>query len=237
MKVLLHGLEGPLEGKNYPAGIMVGNAEQSDEWIAAIASYIRVGLTNEVSLVRPEEVAAVRKKTQTVQGPYTYGELTASTPQVLPLEDSWKLTASHTAPTRIGGTASPRSAFNFEGWTTGEIQEPGMWFQIALPGEENLTEIHFNAPPIRKGWGPDAPAPIQTFPRGYRLELSRDGKEWKEVAAGNPDSQEVQIVFPPTPARFIRITQTASPEVSPDEIPWSMRQMKVYAYPVGSAAK
>lgn len=234
MKVLLRGLEGPLEGKTYPAGIMVGNSEQSDDWIAAIASYIRVGLTNEASLVRPEEVAAVRKKTSGDEGPYTYSQLMATTPQVLPLTNSWKLTASHTAPTRIGGTSSPRSAFNFEGWTTGEIQQPGMWFQIELPAAENLTELHFNAPPIRKGWGPDAPAPIQTFPRGYRLELSGDGTQWKEVASGNPETQEVQISFPPTRARFIRITQTATPEISPDEIPWSMRQMKVYAYPVRS---
>jgi mono/diheme cytochrome c family protein len=234
-KVILRGLEGPLDGRTYPAGIMVGNSEQSDDWIAAIASYIRVGLTNEASMVRPEEVARIRENTAGHTKPYTFGELMASVPQVLPLGDSWKLTASHTVPTRIGGTASPRSAFNFEGWSTGEHQQPGMWFQIEFPVTATLTELHFNAPPIRKGWGADAPAPIQTYPRGYKLEVSTDGTTWQEVASGQPDNQEVKMVFEPASAKFIKITQTGTPEDSPDEIPWSMRQMKIYGYSEGNA--
>lgn len=51
IKTVLRGLEGPIEGKTYPGGIMVGMEEQSDEWIAAITSYIRLNLTNEASLV------------------------------------------------------------------------------------------------------------------------------------------------------------------------------------------
>ena len=236
IKAIMHGLEGPLDGKSYPAGIMVGNKEQSDEWIAAISSYIRLGLTNEASLVDEQQVAKVREQTKGKEGPYTFEDLMASVPQVLPPENSWKLSASHTAPTRIGGTASPRAAFNFEGWTTGEQQKPGMWFQVELPGRHELAEIHFNAPPIRKGWGPDAPDPIQTYPRAYKLELSDDGKSWQEVAAGQPASQEVKIVFPPVRARFIRITETGTPEDSPDVIPWSMRQLRIYGYPTKQEA-
>ncbi len=231
IKAIMHGMEGPLDGKTYPAGIMVGNKEQSDEWIAAISSYIRLGLTNEASLVGEQEVARVREQTNAQERPYTFESLMASVPQVLPPDNSWKLSASHTAPTRIGGTASPHAAFNFEGWTTGELQKPGMWFRVELPSQQELAEIHFNAPPIRKGWGPDAPEPIQTYPRAYILELSVDGKSWEEVAAGQPGNQEVQIIFPPTRARFIRITQTGTPEDSPDEIPWSMRQLRIYGYP------
>lgn len=231
IKAIMHGMEGPLDGKTYPAGIMVGNKEQTDEWIAAISSYIRLGLTNEASLVSEQEVAKVREQTKAKDGPYTFESLMASVPQVLPPANSWELSASHTAPTRIGGTASPRSAFNFEGWTTGEIQKPGMWFQVELPSQQELAEIHFNAPPIRKGWGPDAPEPIQTYPRVYILELSVDGNSWQQVATGQPGNQEVRIIFPPTRARFIRITQTGTPEDSPDAIPWSMRQLRIYGYP------
>jgi hypothetical protein len=111
-----------------------------------------------------------------------------------------------------------------------------MWFQIELPGVASITEIHFNAPPIRKGWGADAPAPIQTYPRGYILEVSADGSVWREVASGQPENQEVQIVFEPTNAKYIRITQTGTPDASPDEIPWSMRQMKIYGYSADKAA-
>jgi hypothetical protein len=37
-------------------------------------------------------------------------------------------------------------------------------------------------------------------------------------------------VFKSAGARFIRITQTGRPEDSPDEIPWTMRQLKIYGY-------
>ena len=37
IKTIMHGLTGPINGKTYPGGVMVGNKEQSDEWIAAIA--------------------------------------------------------------------------------------------------------------------------------------------------------------------------------------------------------
>jgi mono/diheme cytochrome c family protein len=229
-KVIMRGLEGPLDGKTYPAGIMVANSEQSDDWIASIASFIRLGLTNEASMVSPEDVAAVRARTEGQTSPYKFGSLMASVPQALPPGDDWKITASHSAPTRIGGTASPKGAFNFEGWTTGEQQKTGMWYQIEFPKTLLVTELHFNAPPVRKGWGPNAPDPIQTYPRSYKLEVSSDQKSWKQVAAGACEDQDVMIVFEPVEGRFLKITLTGEAEISEDEIPWSMRQLKVYGY-------
>jgi hypothetical protein len=65
--------------------------------------------------------------------------------------------------------------------------------------------------------------------------VSTDGTTWQEVASGQPDNQEVKMVFEPASAKFIKITQTGTPEDSPDEIPWSMRQMKIYGYSEGNA--
>ena len=163
---------------------MVGNKEQSDEWIAAIASFIRMNLSNDASFVTAEEVADVRKSTEGQDGPYRYETLLQSVPQVLIPRHEWRVTASHTAPTRIGGTASPLSAFNFEGWTTGDRQEKGMWFQVELEKPTTLTEIQFQSPPIRKGWGPEAPPPIQTYPRAYEIQVSMDGEQWKPSCCG-----------------------------------------------------
>ncbi|WP_339665636.1 DUF7133 domain-containing protein, partial [Maribacter arcticus] len=80
IKTILHGLEGPLDGKTYAAGIMVGNKEQSDDWVAAIASYIRNNLSNEASTVTSEYVAEVRSKTLDQKGTYRYNELIQSVP-------------------------------------------------------------------------------------------------------------------------------------------------------------
>ena len=227
IKTLLYGLEGPIEGQTYPGAIMVGMGEQSDEWISDIASYIRMNLTNEAGMVTPEEVATVRAKNSTKEGRYQYTELIASVPQVLLASEAWKVTASHTEATRIGGTGAPSSAFNFEGWTTGATQKKGMWFQIEFPKAVGITEIHFNAPPKRRGSWRDNIPPYQTYPRAYEVQVSNDGQKWDTVTEGEASNEDVAIAFGPVQAKYVRITQTGS-LAEEGEIPWSMRQMKIY---------
>ncbi|UWX55384.1 discoidin domain-containing protein [Maribacter litopenaei] len=227
----MHGLEGPLEGKTYPAGIMVGNEEQSDEWIAAIVSYIRTNLSNEGTLVTADDVKKVRDKTTGKDAPYTYEELVHSVPQILIPNEGWKITASHSVPTRIGGRASPNSAFNFEGWSTGGNQEKDMWYQIEFPEIMNISELHYNATPISRGWRPDAPPPLHTYPRGYIPETSTDGNSWKEIKNGKGEQADVSLVFEPIETKFVRMKLTENFGSQEDhEIPWSMRQMKIYGY-------
>jgi len=229
IKTVMHGMEGPLDGKKFPAGIMVGNKEQSDEWIAAITSYIRTNLSNDATMITAEDVAQVRSKTKNREGAYKYEELMHSVPQILFPQEEWKITASHSVPTRIGGRASSASAFNFEGWSTGGNQKKGMWFQIEFPGQMNISELHFNATPISRGWRPDAPPPLQTFPRGYVLEASKDGNTWKEIERNRGNHADISIVFDPVQTKFLRMTLLEDFGPQEDlEIPWSMRQMKIY---------
>lgn len=229
IKTIMHGLEGPLEGKTYPAGIMVGNKEQSDEWIAAIVSYIRTNLSNKATMVTAEDVAQVRAQTAEQEGTYQYDELVKSVPQEIIPNEQWKTTASHTVPTRIGGTNAPSSAFNFEGWSTGENQKNGMWFQIELPVMTSLSELHFTSPPKSRGWSPDAPPPIQTYPRAYVFESSVDGKSWTKLATEKGNQAEIILRFKPTSVKFLRMTLME--DVNPEEdleIPWVMKQMKIF---------
>jgi mono/diheme cytochrome c family protein/glucose/arabinose dehydrogenase len=229
IKTIMHGLKGPLNGKTYPAGIMVGNKEQSDEWIASIASYLRTNLSNEATMVMPEEVTQIRSKTKNRQGPYHYEELMNSVPEVMMPSEAWKITASHSVPTRIGGTASPSSAFNFEGWSTGVNQQKGMWFQIELPEISNISELHFVSPPKSRGWSPDAPLPWQTFPRAFILETSEDGKNWKTLIKEVGSKSRVELSFEPTKAKFLRITQQADIKYEEgEESPWAMKEMKLF---------
>ncbi len=227
---VLHGLKGPIDGKTYAGGIMVGMEEQSDDWIAAVTSYIRYHLENGAGAVSPEAVAKIREKTKGFEGPYDYETLMEVVPQqLLPLPE-WKVRASHTAPARIGGTASPASAFNFEGWTTGEQQRKGMWFEVGFPRKVILQEVHFNSPSIRNGRGPEAPPPTQTFPRKYQVLVSADNTAWEVVAEGGATSEDVVITFDPVEARYLKILLPSVPEAT-GEFPWSMRQMTFYGWP------
>lgn len=230
IKTVMHGMTGPIEGKTFPGGVMVGMKEQSDEWIASISSFIRMNFTNEASFVSAEEVKKVRESTANRTTPYTYEELMTEVPQILVLQKDWKVTASHSASARIGGTASPLSAFNFEGWTTGENQAKGMWFQIELPKMTTISEIHFVSPPIRRGWRPDAPPPIHTYPRSYEIRVSLDGQNWDNtIASGQCDDPENHISFYPVDAKYLRISQTADVQPEGDiMVPWSMKELKIY---------
>lgn len=155
----------------------------------------------------------------------------ASIPQPLQPNEDWQVTASHTAPARIGGTASTLSAFNFEGWTTGKTQEKGMWFQIELPKPSKLTEVHFTSQPISRSWRPGSPPPIQTFPRNYSVQVSMDGKSWdKTVAQGECNEPANTISFYPVEAKYLKIIQTGELNEEEEKAPWRMKELKLFGY-------
>ncbi|HEX6924132.1 MAG TPA: c-type cytochrome [Longimicrobiaceae bacterium] len=230
IKTLLHGLTGPVGGNTYAGGIMLAMGENDDDWIAAVASYVRRGLGNEASPVTPEEVARVRASSQRTE-PWSYDELVASIPTELELDDSWKLSASH-------GTERARGAFNFAGWSTGARQAPGMWFQVELPEPRRLTELQFESPMQRIRREPPAPqageAPqravfVPTGPAKYRVELSLDGRAWTPVAEGEARSVRTRIAFPAQEARFLRIVRTG--EAGDGEAAWTMMGLRLFERP------
>ncbi len=215
-------------------------SNNNDEWIAAAATFIRANFENESSVVTPADVARVRKETSAQSGPYKFNDLWSSIPKVLEPDAKWKMTASHTAETRKGSTASARGAFTFEGWTTGITQQKGMWFQVELPTAATISEIQFKSPPISRGWRPGSPPPIHTYPRGFDLEVSMDGTQWTKViteGAGTGAKNTVRIT--PTKTRFIRMTLTKSESIVHGErrgqpfdfeVAWNMRELKIYGF-------
>jgi mono/diheme cytochrome c family protein len=76
VQIMLHGLKGPIDGVEY-SDMMPSMAGQSDEWIAAVLSYVRNSseLGNNASVITPEEVANVRKNTEIKPGGETMQRL------------------------------------------------------------------------------------------------------------------------------------------------------------------
>lgn len=239
-KVLLRGLTGEIEGKQYAGVIMTPMSQNDDEWIAAVASFIRANFENESSLVRPEDVARLRKETAGQTKAYTFDELWATIPKILESSPDWKVTASNTGEIRKGSTASPKAALTFEGWTTGTTQKEGMWFQIEFPKPTTVSEIQFRSSTVRRGFGKDAPPPLQTHPRQFNVEVSADGKTWKPVLShGEGTGLNTVIRVSPTEGKFVRIILTKSEEIYHGtrmgrpfdyEVVWTMREMKLYGF-------
>ncbi|PLK43258.1 c-type cytochrome [Emticicia sp. TH156] len=236
VRVVLHGMEGAIEGKTYAGGMMASMKEQSDEWVADVISFIRNGLSNDASLISADAVAKIRQKTAGQAGMYQYASLIQSVPRELQQREGWKVTASNTASTRIGGNVSPTTAFTYEGWSTGVKQEKGMWYQIEFPAETAVSEIQFNsAAMVKKGWVPKPNTPfgqrpmVQTHPRVYNVETSSDGVNWQSnLVAGKGNDGDNIIALNPRKAKFIRIKLEQGLEGTEDDIPWTMKQLKIF---------
>ncbi len=95
----------------------------------------------------------------------------------------------------IDGTTSTR-------WTTGAAQAPGQAVTVdmgALITLNNVTTDTAKNTTDEDDW-----------PRGYTLQLSRDGSSWSTVATGAGTKKASTIGFTAQAARYFRLTQTGS---------------------------
>jgi len=211
IKTLLHGLTGSIEGKEYE-GVMIAMNTNDDKWIASVVSYIRNDFGNKGSFVSPELVAQLRKETASRKSNYQYEELISEIPKALFPQETWKVSASSTALQGVGSTKDPAYAFGFKGWKTETPQEPGMWFKIELPKEQNIAELSFESSE-------------NEFPKSFSVSVSPDGKTWRKVGEGKGINKLNTLrLEAQNTTRFIRIQTTLK-----SESPWSMKKLTLYA--------
>ncbi len=244
IKTILHGLTGPVNGTTYTQ-VMVPMGTQRDDWVAAIASYVRNSFGNTASFVSSADVARVRSATATRKASWTVAEIEGALPVPLPAQATWKATASHNS-TIAGG------ALTLAAWTTASPQAADMWWQLELPVAVNLAELHFDAPAGGRGFGmgslgggdgratnatagnagggrgaaPAAPPP-SLAPKTYRVQVSQDGTRWSTppVAEGTGITGQNIAAFKPVSARYIRITQVATDAAAPA---WTMSNVRLF---------
>jgi len=260
IKVLLKGLTGPIEGRTYTE-VMIPMGDNSDAWIAGVATYIRNSFGNAGGVVMPADVARVRAATAARRTAWTVADLEPTLPRMIEPQQ-WKLSASHNA---VQAEAAP----TLRGWTSLQPQEAGMWLQVELPVATTVTEVQFDSTAVagrgggganggRAGAGggrgaagggrgavPDpatptagaapgagaaaaaqAPALPTDYPRGYSVTTSTDGTTWsRPVAQGKGIATRMNIVIPPTRAKFVRITQT---DTTPNAPAWSLSNLRLY---------
>ena len=207
--VVLKGLTGPNGGKNYSAQ-MVPMENNDDQWMADITSYIRNSFGNRSGFVRLPEVAHARAAAKARNTPWTMAELQTILPQAIGNQEHWKVTASHNSRSaRLAIDDDIKTRFD-----TATDQVPGMWYQVELPEETAVMGLQM-----------DAAESANDYPRGYRVELSNDGKSWGQpVATGRGNNPLTEVFFPATKCKFVRITQTGSV----GGLYWSIHELKVF---------
>lgn len=212
IEVLLKGLSGAVEGKTYEAQ-MVSMESNNDEWISAVASYVRNSFGNNASLIRTNDVARLRALFKERQKPWTIDEIQCVVPRFLTNRPNWKVTASHVADRAeraIDGKIETR-------YESGIEQTNGMWFQIELPEETTVSGLYL-----------DAATSPKDYPRRLKVEVSGNGKDWKEcVAKARGNARTTEILFDPLQTKFIRMTQTGSSR----KFYWSIHELQILQPP------
>lgn len=77
VKILLHGLKGPIDGKTYPDVMPALGAANDDTYIASVISFIRNDLGNKAKVVTADDVKKIRAQTQSRTTNWTIAELDA----------------------------------------------------------------------------------------------------------------------------------------------------------------
>ena len=212
VRTVLHGLQGPLDGKTYP-GQMLPLGANDDEWIASVSTYVRNSFGNKGGPITKEFVAGIRKESADRLLPWTEAELEELEPPLMPDRTKWRLTASHGSE-KLSGCIDGNGKSRYD---TGASQIPGMWVQVELPSVSKVNRIQL-----------DSKSSSRDYPRGYLLESSIDGEKWSEpLATGFGKHPMTDISFPTTEAKFLKITQTG--KVS--GLYWSIHEMQIFGKP------
>ena len=245
IKVLLHGLTGPVDGKTYTE-VMIPMGSNTDQWIADVASYVRGNFGNTAPPVTAADVARVRTATAARRTSWTLAELAGTVPTLLEPAATWRVTASHApeaAPRAFGLTVTGVPG---QGWTTTVPQAAGMYLQVELPSIAQVSEIQLDTPTPMAGRGgfgggggrgaapgtPAPPLPPAGFARGFQVQVSTDGTRWTTVATGQGSQATSVVPFTPVRAKFVRINQTAT---TPDAPAWSVQRVRIYQIPPAPA--
>ncbi len=205
--VLLHGLTGPVGGKTYDAQMVAMNTN-NDEWIASVASYVRNAFGNHGALTTPADVKRARETYGQRVEPWTVETLRTAIPPSLP-KDGWRVTASEneeTAALVSDGKTDTR-------WQTTGDQKPGQWIQVELPQETTISGLRLDE------WKAQGDCP-----KTYRLEVSRDGRQWTKLDQRNGLPGATENFFAPTPARFVKVTLTAAQR----EKHWTIYELELF---------
>ena len=223
--ILLHGLQGEVNGVDYGAPMVPMNS-YSDAELAGVLTYIRNSFGNRAPAVEPRAVAARRAADAVRSNYWTLAELTGQIPALgvprkrFERRAQWKLAANMEAransPLEGMLDGDPKTGYFTEGFKPFPIE----WLTVELPARSKIVGIDIDSSGEKGQDGKDmgwAPA--------YSVEMSDDGKTWIMVAphvVGEPHAR--LNLAAPVETRHLRIAITEKEGWQP----WVIKELKLY---------
>ena len=223
--IVLHGLQGKLNGIDYGAPMVPMNS-YSDAELANVLTYIRNSFGNRAPAIEPAAVAARRAADASRTSYWTLGELTSQIPALgVPRERfkrraEWKLAGNmktrEKSPLEAMVDGNPKT-----GYITEEFKPfPMEWLTVELPARARIVGIDIDSSGEKNDKGQDygwAPA--------YSVEVSDDGNTWTMVAPRVIGEPHARLNFAvPVEARHLRIAIVEKETWQP----WVIRELNIY---------
>jgi len=225
MAILLHGLEGKVDGVDYGSPMVPMNS-YSDAELANVLTYIRNSFGNRAPAVEAGAVAARRAADAAHTNYWTLAELTAQIPALgvsrerFKRRAEWKLTANMVA--RAG---SPLEAIVDGDPATGYFTEgvkpfPVESMTVELPARSKVSGIDIDSRGVKSDNGKDLGwAPV------YSVEASDDGKTWSMIVPRVVGEPHARLNLPaPVETRHLRITITEKEGWQP----WVIKELNLF---------
>jgi mono/diheme cytochrome c family protein len=209
VRVLLQGMSGPIGGKTYDAQ-MVPMGMNDDEWIAAVASYVRNSFGNKGAVVFAKDVARLRAETKAGAQPWTAQTLAAALPKTVVASADWKVLASDEAELAQKGCDGDGKTR----WETKANQKKGMWYQFELPAAQTITGVRL-----------DAAGRPSAFAKNFKVEGSLDGQKWTALGTSHGLYALSEAYFPAKSVKFVKVTITDTT----NNQPWAIQEVQLFA--------
>jgi putative membrane-bound dehydrogenase-like protein len=223
--IVLHGLQGNVEGVDYGAPMVPMNS-YSDAELAGVLTYIRNSFGNRAPAVEPQAVATRRAADAARSNYWTVEELTSQIPALgvprkrFERRAEWKLAANMearaNAPLQGMLDGDPKTGYFTQGFKPFPIE----WLTVELPARSKIVGIDIDSRGEKGQDGKDmgwAPA--------YSVESSNDGKTWTMVVprvVGEPHAR--LNLGTPIEARHLRIAITEKDGWQP----WVIKELNLY---------
>jgi putative membrane-bound dehydrogenase-like protein len=223
--IVLHGLEGAVDGVDYGAPMVPMNS-YSDAELAGVLTYIRNSFGNRAPAVQPEAVAARRAADAAHTNYWTLAELTGKIPALgvprkrFERRAEWKLAANMEArqgsPVEAMLDGDPKTGYITEGVKPFPVES----LTVELPARSKIVGIEIDSRGEKGEGGKDLGwAPF------YSVEASDDGKTWTMVDPKVVGEPHARLNFAaPVEARHLRIAITEKEGWQP----WVIKELNLY---------
>jgi len=198
INLVLHGLQGEIDGVNYVGGMMPSISSNGDEYIANVLTYIRNNFGNEGSMITAKDVATVSNMNYTPDVMWTQASLEEKFSNELTEKSQWKITTNFDVHPRFNISMLTDNKFERPFFSSKVPRKSGQAITIELPKLAAISQVIINSSAL-----------ANFYSRHYTIEFSENGTNWHTVIE---NSTAVEVNKEETlghKAKYIRLTNKA----------------------------